>query len=44
MFQDELTESGLHAADLEKRVERGFASWFRNYVSILILSYQLSCR
>jgi hypothetical protein len=38
MFEGELIESGVHAADLERRTEHGFASWFRNYVSILFLS------
>jgi hypothetical protein len=38
MFDDELRASGVHAADLERRTEHGFWSWFRNYVSILLLS------
>jgi len=38
MFEDELTTAGVAAVDLERRTEQGFGSWFRNYVSILLLS------
>jgi len=38
MFEDELTAAGVAAVDLERRTEQGFGSWFRNYVSILLLS------
>jgi hypothetical protein len=38
MFEDELTATGVAGADLDRRTEHGFGSWFRNYVSILLLS------
>lgn len=38
MFQDELSASGVAAADLDRRTMHGFDNWFRNYVSLLILS------
>jgi hypothetical protein len=34
VFQDDLTASGVTAADLDKRTKNGFANWFRNHVSL----------
>jgi hypothetical protein len=34
MFQDELTASGVAVADLDRRAKNGFATWFRNHVSV----------
>ncbi|XP_021320368.1 uncharacterized protein LOC8072978 isoform X2 [Sorghum bicolor] len=31
-FQDDLTTSGVAAADLERRTENGFVHWFRNHM------------
>jgi len=33
MFQDELTASGVAAANLD-RTKNDFANWFRNHVSL----------
>jgi len=34
MFQDELTASGVAAANLDRRTKNDFANWFRNHVSL----------
>jgi hypothetical protein len=38
MFEDELRASRAHVVDLERMIEHGFGSWFRNYVSNLFVS------
>jgi hypothetical protein len=40
MFEGELQEAGVQAADLDRRTKLGFATWFRNHVSCIIFLFQ----